>query len=40
MRATEVGWNPIPNGHEFEQTQEIVKDREDLHAAVHRIAKT
>ena len=28
------------NGHEFEQPQEIAKDREAWHAAVHGIAKS
>ena len=28
------------NGHESEQTREIVEDREAWHAAVHQIAKT
>ena len=35
-----VGWHHRLNGHESEQTQEIVKDREALHAAVHGIAKS
>ena len=35
-----IGWYHWLNGHEFEQTQEIVKNREALHAAVHRIEKT
>ena len=28
------------NGHEFEQLQEIVKDREACHAAVHGVVKS
>ena len=28
------------NGHEFEKLQEMVKDREAWHAAVHRIASS
>ena len=30
-----IGWYHWLNGHEFEQTQEIVKDREAWRAAVH-----
>ena len=30
-----VGWHCQFNGHEFEQTSEIVKDREAWHAAGH-----
>ena len=29
----------IANGHEFEQTPEMVKDREDWHAAIHGVTK-
>ena len=32
-----VGWHPQLNGHEFEQTQEIVKDREGWYTAVHGV---
>ena len=42
-RATEdemVGWHHQLNGHEFEQTQEIVKDRKAGHAVVHGVAKS
>ena len=36
-----VGWHHQLNGHEFEQTWEIVKDREAwLHVAVHGVAKS
>ena len=35
-----VGLHHQLNGHEFEQTQEIVMDRESWHAAVHRVAKS
>ena len=38
-RVTEnemVGWHHRINEHEFEQTPEIVKDREAWHAAAHR----
>ena len=35
-----VGWHHWLIGHEFEQTPEIVKDREDWRATVHRVAKT
>ena len=34
-----VGWHHQFNGHEFEQTWEIVKGREAWHAAVHGVAK-
>ena len=34
-----VGWPHWPNGHGFEQTQEIVKDREAWCAAVYGIAE-
>ena len=34
------GWHYRLNGHEFEQTWEIVKDREAWQAAVHRVAKS
>ena len=30
-----VGWHQRLNGHESEQTLEIVKDREASHASVH-----
>ena len=32
-----VGWHLRLNRHEFEQTQEILKDREAWRAAVHRV---
>ena len=35
-----VGWQHQFNGHEFEQTQEIVKDREAWYAAVPGVAKS
>ena len=35
-----VGWHHRPDGHEFEQFQEIVKDREAWHVAVHRVAES
>ena len=35
-----VGWHHQLNGHEFEQTQEIVKDREAWCAAVAGVAKS
>ena len=35
-----VGWHHRLNGHEFEQLQEIVKDREACHAAVHGVVKS
>ena len=34
-----VGWHHQLNGHEFE-LQEMVKDREAWHAAVHRVTKS
>ena len=34
-----VGWYQRLNGHEFE-LQEIVKDREAWHAAVHGVAES
>ena len=34
------GWNHRLNGHEFEQTLEIVKDREAWGAAVHGVTKS
>ena len=30
----------LPHGHEFEQLQEILKDREAWYAAVHGVAKS
>ena len=35
-----VGWHHQLNGHEFEQVQEMVKDREGWHAAVHGVTKS
>ena len=35
-----VGWHHRLNGHEFEQTLEIVKDREAWHATVHGVTKS
>ena len=35
-----VGWHHLLNRHEFEQLQEIVKDRESWPAAVHGVAKS
>ena len=32
-----VGWNHQLSGHEFEQAQELVMDREGWRAAVHGI---
>ena len=34
-----VGWHHQLNGHEFEQTQQMVKDREAWCVAVHGVAK-
>ena len=35
-----VGWHHQFNGHEFEQTLEIVKDREAWRAAVHGVTES
>ena len=35
-----VGWHHRLNGHEFQQTAEMVKDREAWRAAVHGVAKS
>ena len=35
-----VGWHHQLNGHEFDQTLEMVKDREAWSAAVHGVAKS
>ena len=35
-----VGWHHRLNGQEFEQTPEIVKDKEACCAAVHGVAKS
>ena len=35
-----VGWHHQLNGHEFEQTWEILKDRDAWHAAGHGVAKS
>ena len=35
-----VGWQHQFNGHEFEQTQEIVEDRGAWCAAAHGVAKS
>ena len=43
MEATEdemIGWHHRLNGHEFEQTQEIVRARAAWPAALHGIAKS
>ena len=34
-----VGWHPQLNGHEFEPTPEIVKDKEAWPAAVHGVTE-
>ena len=33
-----AGWHHGCNGHELGQTWELVRDREDWHAAVHGVA--
>ena len=35
-----VGWHHWLNGHEFEQAQEVVRDREAWRAAVHVVTKS
>ena len=35
-----VGWHHQLDGHEFEQFQEMVKDREDWRAAVYGVARS
>ena len=35
-----VGWHHQLDGHEFEQTGEMVKDREGLHVALHWVTKS
>ena len=35
-----IGWHHRVYGHEFEQLQEIAKDREAWHAAVHGVAES
>ena len=35
-----AGWHQGLNGHEFEQTPEMVKDREAWCAAVHGVAES
>ena len=35
-----AGWHYRLDEHEFEQTRELVMDREAWHAAIHRVAKS
>ena len=35
-----VGWHHRLNGHKFEQTWEVVEDREAWHAEFHGVAKS
>ena len=35
-----IGWHHQLSGHEFEQTQEVVRNREAWHAPVHGVAKS
>ena len=35
-----VGWHHRLDGHEFEQAQELVMDREAWNAAVHGVTKS
>ena len=35
-----IGWHHQHNGHEFEQTLEMVKDREAWHGAVHGVTNS
>ena len=35
-----AGWHHRLDGHEFEQFQETVKDRQACHAKVHRVTKS
>ena len=35
-----VGWLHQLNGHEFEQVQELVMDREAWRAAIHGVARS
>ena len=34
-----VGWHHRINGHEFEQLQELMMDRESWHAAIHGVTE-
>ena len=35
-----VGWHHQLNGHEFEQLQELMMDREAWRAGIHRVTKS
>ena len=35
-----VGWHHQLNGHEFEQLQELMMDREAWRAGVHRVTES
>ena len=34
-----IGWHHRLNEHEFEQTQEVMRDRQAWHAAVHVVTR-
>ena len=35
-----AGWHHRLNAHDFEQTPEVVKDREAWHGAIHGLTKS
>ena len=40
QRDEMAGWHHRLDGHEFEQLQDLVMDREACYAAVHEVAKS